>query len=207
MGFTESVWTLADCCWRAGWCTAKQTRRALISVWLWAKFSTCTAPPSPLCHCSCLIKGWCDMPKGKTQPHTEMNNPGHLLQDTRAKPVPLLTTRKVFLVFIFCNCFKTATPQETNGKKCRGIRLLWIQLTSKPQRWSITNFWSELIKSRDSQTLGEALKEGTEQLEFRGVEQPQNVDQKSRKLKMRNGWKWVGLLSLRNAKRTQCDSP
>lgn len=149
------------------------------------KFSTCTVSPFHLCHCSWLIKSPCD----KTQPYTEINNPRHLMQDTWAKPVPLLTARKVFLVFIFCNCFKTATSQETNGKKCHGIHLLWIQFKSKPQRWSITNFWSELIKSRNSQTLGEILKEGTEQLEFRAAQQPQKVVQKSRKLKMRNGWK------------------
>lgn len=165
----------------------ERTRRAVISVWLWAKFSTCTVPPSPPCHCSWLSKSQCDVPKRKTQPHSEINNPGHLVQNTRAKPVPLLTTRKVFLVFIFCNCFKAATSQEANGEKCHGIDLLWIPFKPKPQRWSITNFRSELIKPRDSQTLGEVLKEGTEQLEFRGEEQPQKVDQKSRKLNMRNG--------------------
>lgn len=150
----------------------KQTRRAVVSVWLWAKFSTCTVSPSPLCHFSRLIKSQWDMPERKTQPHTEINYPGHLMQDTWAKPVPLLTIRKVFLVFIFCNCFKIATSRENNGKKCHGIHLLWIQFKSKPQRWSVTNFWSELIKSKSSQTLGKILKEGPEQLEFRGAQQP-----------------------------------
>lgn len=156
-GFIESVWTLAGCWWWAGWCMTKQTRKA-VSMWLWAKFSTCTVSPSPLCPCSWLIKSQRDIPKRKTQPHTEINNPGHLVQDTWAKPVPLPTTRKIFLVFVFCNCFKTATSQETNGKKCHGIHLLWIQFKSKPQGWSKTNFWSGLIKSRNSQTLGEILK-------------------------------------------------
>lgn len=36
MGFVESVWTLAGCCWWAGWCMTKQTRRAVVSACLWA---------------------------------------------------------------------------------------------------------------------------------------------------------------------------
>lgn len=91
-------------------------------------------------------------------------------------------------LFFFCYCFKTATSQGTNGKKCHGICLLWIQFKSKPQRWSITKFWSELIKSRDSQTCGEVLEKGMERLESRGVQQPQKVGQKSRK---HNIWEMV----------------
>lgn len=143
----------------------QQTRRAVIPVRLWAKFNTYTVPPSPLFHCSWLIKSQCDMSKRKTQHHAEINKPGHLMQDTWAKLVPLLTTRKVSTVFIFCYCFKTATSQGTNGKKCHGICLLWFQFNSKPQRWSITNFWSELIKSSYTQTWGEVLKRDMEQLE------------------------------------------
>ena len=115
----------------------------------------------------------------KTQHHAEINKPGHLMQDTWAKPVPLLTARKVSTVFIFYCCFKTATSQGINGKKCHGICLLWIQFKSKPQRQSITNFLSVLIKSRDSQTWREVLERGIVQLKYRGRQQ--KVGQKSRK--------------------------
>lgn len=54
--------------------------------------------------------------KRKTQPHTEINKPRHLMQGTRAKPVPLLVPGRPPL-FIFCYHFKTAMSQGTKGKK------------------------------------------------------------------------------------------
>lgn len=128
-------WNLANHCSWAGWCVTKQTRRAVISVRLWAKFNFCTVPPSFLFHCSWLIKNRCNMSKRNAQHHAQINKPGCLMQDTWAKPVPLLTIRKASTVFIFCCCFKTATSHETNGKKYHGICLLWMQFNSKPQRW------------------------------------------------------------------------
>lgn len=116
-GFKKSVWSLANWCSWAGWCVTKQSRRAVIPLRLWAKSNPCTVPPSPLGHCSWLIKSQCDTSKGKTQHHAEINKPRHLTQDTWAKSVPLLTTRNVSAVFIFCYCFKTPTSQGTNGKK------------------------------------------------------------------------------------------
>lgn len=187
------VWNLGNCCSRAAWCMTKQTRRAVIPVRLCSKYNACMVPLSPLFHYSYPIKSQSNTSKRKTQHHTEINKPGQLMQDTWAKPVPLLTTRKVSAVFIFCYCFTTAASQGTNWKTCHGICLLWILFNSKPQRWSITNFWSELIKSRTSQTWGEVLETGMKQLESGGVQQPQKVGQKSRK---HNVWelpenKWV----------------
>lgn len=187
------VWNLGNCCSQAAWCMTKQTRRAVIPVRLCSKYNACMVPLSPLFHYSYPIKSQSNTSKRKTQHHTEINKPGQLMQDTWAKPVPLLTTRKVSAVFIFCYCFTTAASQGTNWKTCHGICLLWILFNSKPQRWSITNFWSELIKSRTSQTWGEVLETGMKQLESRGVQQPQKVGQKSRK---HNVWelpenKWV----------------
>lgn len=102
---------------------------------------------------------------------------------------------------------KLPHPTRPMGKSIMGFVCFGCSSTQNHKDGSITNFWSELIKSRDRQTWREVSEKSTEQLKTRGEKQPENLGQKSRKHYIRNGWKWVGLFSLEKTKITQTSSP